>query len=114
MSQLTVSPTTNINPDGSTAATLIVTAIDSVGNSVPTGGATVTITRLSGTCTLSGVTDVGNGTYTATAKSMSTGLCVFVATLGGSTVNNGGGSQALSLLLPVTLLTLHQIKTGAH
>jgi prepilin-type N-terminal cleavage/methylation domain-containing protein len=94
MSQLTVSPTTNINPDGSTAATLIVTAIDSVGNSVPTGGATVTITRLSGTCTLSGVTDVGNGTYTATAKSMSTGLCVFVATLGGSTVNNGGGSQA--------------------
>ena len=99
MSQLTVSPVTNIKPDGVTTATLIVTAIDSVGNNVPTGGATVKITCLSGTCTLTPVPpasaiDNGNGTYKATVTSTSTGLCVFVATLGGSTVNNGGGSQA--------------------
>jgi large repetitive protein len=93
MSQLSVYPLTNIKADNATTATLTVTAVDSAGNNVPTGGATVAITCLSGTCTLSGVTDNGHGSYTATAKSGSTGLCVFVATIGGLPVQNGGASQ---------------------
>ena len=55
---------------------------DANGNPVGCGGATVTITQLSGTGTIGPVVDNGDGTYTATVTApTTTGSGVFVATL---------------------------------
>src|ERR1019366_866227 len=69
-------------------------AKDANGNNLTSGGATVTITKLSGTGTIGSVTDNANGTYTATVTSpTATGSGVFVATLKSSPVQSGAGSQ---------------------
>src|SRR5439155_295869 len=49
-----------------TRQVLTVQAKQANGNNLTTGGSTVTITRLSGSGTIGGVTDNANGTYTAT------------------------------------------------
>src|SRR5438045_6320376 len=55
---------------------------------------TVTITKQSGTGSIGSVTDNGDGTYTATVTApTASGTGVFVATLGGSPVKSGAGSQ---------------------
>ena len=93
--QSTLTPTSaSITADGSSTQVLTVQAKDVSGTSITTGGATVTITKSSGTGTIGSVTDNGNGTYTATVTSpTATGSGVFVATLGGSAVKSGTGSQ---------------------
>ncbi len=91
----TLSPgSASIIANGSSTKVLTVQAKDSYGNNLSTGGATVTITRSSGTGTIGAVTDNNNGTYTATVISpVATGSGVFVATIGGSAVKSGSGSQ---------------------
>ena len=93
--QSTLTPTTSsIVANGTSTQILTVQAKDANGNSLTTGGATVTITRSSGTGTIGTVTDHSNGTYTATVTSpAAVGSGTFVATLGGSNVLSGGGSQ---------------------
>ena len=96
--QSTLAPTSaSLTADGSSNLVLTVTAKDANGNVLTGGGATVTITRQSGTGSVGSVTDVGNGTYTATVTApTSTGSGVFVATLGGQPVKSGAGSQTQS------------------
>jgi hypothetical protein len=86
--------TSNLMADGSSTQDLTVQAKDATGNDLATGGETVTITRLSGTGTIGGVTDNGDGTYTATVTAAgSPGSGVFIATLNGAQVKSGTGSQ---------------------
>ncbi|HEY2353852.1 MAG TPA: invasin domain 3-containing protein, partial [Gaiellaceae bacterium] len=98
--QSTLTPTSaSITANGSATQVLTVQAKDAAGNSLSTGGATVTITRQSGTGSISSVTDNGNGTYTATVTApTATGSGVFVATLGGNPVKSGTGSQTTSTI----------------
>ena len=80
--------------NGASTQLLTVQAEDANGNNLTSGGATVTITKQSGTGTISSVTDNGTGTYTAIVTSpAAAGSGVFVATIGGSAVQSGGGSQ---------------------
>ena len=79
--------------------TLIVQAKDANGNNLTSGGATVTITKSSGNGSISSVTDNSDGTYTATVTAPTeTGSGVFVATIGGSPVQSGTGSQTQSTI----------------
>jgi hypothetical protein len=96
--QSTLTPTSSsITADGSSTQVLTVQAKNSSGTNLTTGGATVTITKQSGTGSIGAVTDNGNGTYTATVTApTATGSGVFVATLGGNPVESGGASQTLS------------------
>ncbi|MDF5690152.1 invasin domain 3-containing protein [Aquirufa aurantiipilula] len=96
----TLTPTSaSITANGSSTQILTVTAKDANGNNLTAGGATVTITKSSGTGTIGSVTDNGNGTYTATVTSpTATGSGVFVATLGAAPVKNGTGSQTQSTI----------------
>ncbi|WP_205749457.1 invasin domain 3-containing protein [Aquirufa rosea] len=73
--------------------TLTVTAKDASGNTISSGGATVTITKLSGVGNVSAVTDNQDGTYTANVSSTEVGSGVFVATINGSPVLSGGATQ---------------------
>ncbi|MCX6235923.1 MAG: HYR domain-containing protein [Bacteroidetes bacterium] len=102
--QSTLTPTSaSITADGSSTQTLTVTAKDSFGNNLTTGGSTVVITKLSGTGTIGTVTDNSNGTYTATVTSpTATGSGVFVATLDGSPVKSGTGSQTQTTIIYIT------------
>jgi hypothetical protein len=85
---------TSLTADGTSTQILTVQPKDADGNNALITGLTVTITKSSGTGTISSVTDNGNGTYTATVTApTSTGSGVFVATIGGSAVQSGGGSQ---------------------
>lgn len=62
-------------------------AKDATGANLILGGATVTITKQSGTGTIGSVTDNSDGTYTATVTApATTGSGVFVATLGAAAV----------------------------
>jgi outer membrane protein OmpA-like peptidoglycan-associated protein len=84
----------SVTADGTSTVTLTVQAKDANGNNLTTGGSTVVVTQSSGSATLSSVTDNSNGTYTATVTApTTTGSSVFVATLGGSAVQGGTGSQ---------------------
>ncbi len=111
----TLTPTSaSITADGSSTQVFTVQAKDVNDNSLTAGGATVTITKQSGTGTIGSVTDNGNGTYTATVTSpTSTGSGVFVATLGGSAVQSGGGSQTTSTITytPGTANAVHSTLT---
>ncbi|RXK46859.1 beta strand repeat-containing protein, partial [Aquirufa rosea] len=100
----TLTPTSaSIVANGTSTQVLTVTAKDAFGNSISSGGSTVTITKSSGSGTISSVTDNNNGTYTATVTSpIVVGSGVFVATLGGSSVNNGTGSQTQSTVNYIT------------
>jgi hypothetical protein len=93
--QSTLTPvSSSITANGTATQVLTVTAKDANGNPLTTGGATVTITKQSGTGTISSVTDNGNGTYTATVTAPnSSGSGVFVATLNSNPVKSGSASQ---------------------
>src|SRR5260221_232463 len=85
--QSTLTPTSaSITANGSSTQVLTVQAKDVNGNNLTSGGATVTITKQSGTGTIGSVTDVGNGTYTATVTPPRAG--------GGGGVDVGGGGVA--------------------
>ena len=65
-STISASPA-SIVANGTSTSTVTVQVKDAAGNTITTGGATVTLSTSAGT--LSGVTDNGNGTYTATLTS---------------------------------------------
>jgi len=95
----TLTPATaSITANGISQQVLTVTAKDANGNNVATGGAIVTITRLSGFGTVGPVTDMGNGTYTANVSSLIAGVGFFGATLNGLEVRSGSGVQTQSMI----------------
>src|SRR2546429_290635 len=78
--------TASITANGSSSQVITVQARDVNNNNLTTGGATVVMSNAGGG-TLSGVTDNGNGTYTATLTSpTTTGSATVTATLGGTAV----------------------------
>jgi adhesin/invasin len=81
-----VFPTTLV-ADGTTTATVTVRTVDAQGNPVTTGGAPVTVTTDLGS--VGPVTDLGDGTYTATLISATT---VGTATVG-FTLDGAAGAQ---------------------
>ncbi len=93
--QSTLTPTSaSITANGTATQVLTVKAYDSSGNALTSGGATVTITRQSGSGSIGTVTDLGNGSYTATVTApTSVGNGVFVATLNGGAVKSGSAGQ---------------------
>ncbi len=101
----TLTPTSaSVTVGGVMTQLLTVTAKDSRGTNLTSGGAIVTITKSSGTGTISAVTDVGNGTYTAVVTSPTTpGSGVFVATLNGAAVTSGSTSQTEATVTYVAL-----------
>lgn len=96
-SHSTVSPATaSIAANGTSTQIITVQARDTNNVNETSGGATVVFSR-SGTGTLSGTTDVGNGTYRATLTSpASAGLATVTATLNGTSVGTAvGASQSV-------------------
>jgi hypothetical protein len=83
-----------ITANGVSTQALTVTEQGPQGILQSSGGATVTITKLSGTGSISAVTDNHDGTYTALVTApVATGSGIFVATLGGGAVKSGTGPQ---------------------
>ncbi|HEU5475634.1 MAG TPA: invasin domain 3-containing protein, partial [Actinophytocola sp.] len=81
-SEVTASPAF-IAADGTSTSAITVQAKDAFGNDVTTGGAVVVIATDAGT--ISGVTDNGNGTYTATLTSATTlGTATLTFTMNGA------------------------------
>ena len=99
--QSTLTPTSaSIAANGISTQILTVQARDASGNNTTSGGATVVITKLSGTGSIGAVTDNGNGTYTATVTSPNTtGSGTFAATLNGNPVKSGTGSQTQAVIV---------------
>jgi len=84
------------------ATIVTLQARDAAGNPVPTGGGAVTFTHTgTGSGTFSTVTDVGNGTYTATFTGSTAGTTTLGATLNSATV---GGTAPLTVV-PGTVST---------
>src|ERR1035441_6206469 len=83
----TITPATaTITANGTSTQVITVQARDASNNNLNYGGATV-VMRKTGGGTLSGVTDNGNGTYTATLTAPTTpGSATVTATLGGISV----------------------------
>jgi hypothetical protein len=99
----TLTPTSaSIVANGTSTQVLTVTAKDAYGNTLTSGGATVTITKYSGTGTIIPTptpTDNGDGTYTATVIAPTiAGSGDFVATLGGSVVQSGTANQTQAVI----------------
>jgi adhesin/invasin len=92
-STIAASPGT-IPADGGTSSRITVTGKDAGGNPMTTGGATVTIASSLGT--VSGVTDNGDGTYTATLTSTTTGSADVSATINGTPVSSGDATVGLA------------------
>ncbi|MCH7912468.1 MAG: VCBS repeat-containing protein, partial [Deltaproteobacteria bacterium] len=102
-SLITAAPT-SIIADGATTSTITVQLKDAASNNLIGGGDTVTLaTDLGG---LSSVTDVGNGTYTATLTSTVTGTATITGTVNAAaitdteavTVNPGAAAGTTSLI----------------
>ena len=93
--QSSLTPTSaSITADGVSTQLLTVHAKDANGNDLSGGGATVTITRSSGTGSIGAVTDNLDGTYTATVTApTATGSGVFVATLNADPVRSAGPTR---------------------
>ena len=91
-----VSPATAlITADGTSTQVITVQARDVHDHNLTIGGATVVITRSSGTGTIGSVTDHGGGTYTATVTAPTTaGAGTFEATLGGVAVGTAVGAAS--------------------
>jgi hypothetical protein len=90
----TISPASaSITANGTSTQVITVQARDASNNNITTGGSPV-VFSLSGPGSISGTTDNGNGTYTATVTSPTTlGAGTVTATLGGTPV---GTAVALS------------------
>ena len=83
-----------ITANGISTQALTLTEQGPQGIRQSSGGATVTITKLSGTGSIGAVTDNHDGTYTALVTApVATGSGIFVATLGGGAVKSGTNSQ---------------------
>lgn len=113
-SQSILIPTSASIPVNGATETLTVQAKDACGNNLSTGGSTVTITILSGTGTIGLVTDNSDGTYTATVTSpVAAGSGVFVATLGGTNVQSGTGSQTQATITYIAGTIYYLTSAGA-
>ena len=112
----TLTPTSaSITANGSSTQVLTVTAKDVNGNNLGAGGDTVTITRSSGAGAIGSVTNVGNGTYTATVTSpVATGSGVFVATLNTAEVRSGAGAQTQSTITYVAGTATKYLVTSSN
>ncbi len=78
---------TSVVANGTSASTITVHAKDANGNPLSVGGDIVTIgVALNSLGSVSGVTDVGDGTYTALVTSTTTGDATVVATMNGTTI----------------------------
>ena len=90
----TVSPAlASLTANGGSTQVITVQARDASNNNITTGGATVVFSR-SGTGTISGTTDNGNGTYTATLTApTSVGSGTITATLNGTSVGTLVGAS---------------------
>ncbi len=90
----TVSPAlASLTANGGSTQVITVQARDASNNNITTGGATVVFSR-SGTGTISGTTDNGNGTYTATLTApTSVGSGTITATLNGTSVGTAVGAS---------------------
>ncbi len=99
-SRSTLSPASaSVTADGTSTQVLTVQAKDAGGDYLTSGGSTVTISRSSGSGSVGAVTDHGNGTYSATVTApTASGSGVFVATLDGSAVMSGSGSQTQAIV----------------
>ncbi|WP_276364558.1 gliding motility-associated C-terminal domain-containing protein [Daejeonella sp. H1SJ63] len=87
--------TASISANGTSTQILTVRAKDLNSNDLNVGGQSVAITKLSGTGTISGTTDKGDGTYFATVTAPAgEGEGIFVAAINGQAVENNTGSQA--------------------
>ena len=83
-STVTASPA-SVAADGSTTSTITMQAKDANENNLASGGLTVAM-RVSGSASLSAVTDVGDGRYTATVQSTTAETVTVTATINGSAV----------------------------
>jgi autotransporter-associated beta strand protein len=91
----TISPgLTSLTANGGSTQVITVQARDASNNNVATGGATVVVSRSSGTGTISATTDNHNGTYVATLTApTSVGNGTFTATLNGVAVGTAVGAS---------------------
>ena len=93
---ITASPT-SIIASGSSTSQITVQAVDSNGNNLITGGATVVLSLDPDEGSLSGVTDNGNGTYTATlTSSMEPGIVTITGTINSVTIGDDATVEYLS------------------
>jgi hypothetical protein len=111
----TISPATaSITANGTSTQVITVNAQDQFGNNVTTGGSTV-VFSLFGSGGISGTTDNGDGTYTATVTSPTAlGSGTVTATLGGTAVGSAvsASSSVISYTLGVTQLATAGNKTS--
>jgi hypothetical protein len=84
-STISASPT-SVAADGASASTITVQLVDASGNNLTTGGDAVVLATDLGT--LSGVTDNGNGTYTATITSDTVGTATITGTVNGNAITD--------------------------
>lgn len=79
--------------------TLTLQAKDGFGNNLTTGGLTVVFSQTSGASlgTISGTTDHGNGTYTATFTAVTPGTATFSATINGQPVTSPSPTITVTL-----------------
>jgi hypothetical protein len=85
-STLTASPT-SVAAYGVTTSTITMQAKDANNNNLSVGGLTVTMSE-SGSATLFSVTDVGDGTYTATITSNTVESVTVTAVFGGANLTD--------------------------
>jgi hypothetical protein len=92
----TITPATaTITANGTSTQVITVQARDASNNNLTYGGATVVISKSSGTGTVGSTTDNGDGTYTATVTSpTATGSGTFVATLNSVSVGTAVGASS--------------------
>lgn len=128
------SPTITVTPgaasaSGTTAAvpasgtagvvsTITITVKDAFGNAIPSGGAAITVLVTGSNSTTAGVTDHGNGSYTATYTPIVAGTDVIAITLngvaiGGSPFNSLVGAGSVSPSLSTVIATPSSIPASA-
>jgi uncharacterized protein (TIGR02145 family) len=109
-STLTAS-TATVAADGSTTSTITLQAKDANNNNLSVGGLTVTMST-TGSATLSGVTNVGNGTYTATITSTTAETVTVTAAFGGSNVPDTAAVAFTAVVMTVDGVTYSTVKIG--
>ena len=80
---------TSVTTDGGATSTITVQAKDAQGNNLISSGGTVTLADNSTTAILSGVTDLNNGTYTATISNTAAETVTISGTIAGNTISSG-------------------------
>ena len=95
-SHSTIAPATaSITADGTSTQVITVQAYDAYDNAITTGGEATSLSLASGTGTLGGTTDNGDGTYTATLTApTAVGSGTVTATLNGVSVGTAVGASS--------------------